>query len=78
MIVIVYDVDLNTGCFEYLYLTGISIKLSLLNVELLFSICISIYFNIICMRKYVIKRLLITSVTQVHGLIINNDYNSYD
>ena len=35
----------------------------------------SIYFNIIGIRKYVIKRLYITSVTQFHGLVISNDYN---
>ena len=32
-----------------------------------------IYFNIIGIRKYVIKRLYITSVTQFHGLAISND-----
>ena len=35
----------------------------------------SIYFNIIGIRKYVIKRLYITSVTQFLGLVISNDYN---
>ena len=44
--------------------------------ELLFSICISIYFSIIDIRKYVIERLYITSVTQVHGLVISNAYNN--
>ena len=33
----------------------------------------SIYFNIIGIRKYVIKRLYIASVKQFHRLIISND-----
>ena len=37
--------------FEYLYLKGTYILLS----PLLFSICISMYFSIIRIRKYVIK-----------------------
>ena len=44
--------------------------------ELLFSKKMSIYFNIIGIRKYVIKRLYITSVTQFHELVINNDCNT--
>ena len=43
--------------------------------ELLFSICMSIYFSSIGIRKYVIKRLYIASVTQVNGLVISNDFN---
>ena len=60
--------------FEHLFLIGIFIKWCH-KCELLFSICMSIYFSIIDIRKYVIKRLYITSVTQVHGLVISNDYN---
>ena len=52
------------------------VKLSRLNVKLLFSICSSIYFSIISTKKYEINRLFISSVTQVHVLIISNDYNS--
>ena len=37
------------------------IKFSYLNVNLLLSICISIYFSSICIRKYMIKRVFITS-----------------
>ena len=33
----------------------------------------SIYFDIIGIKKYVIKRLYITSVTQFHRLVISND-----
>ena len=36
----------------------------------------SIYFNIIGIRKYVIKRLYITSVTQFNELVISNDCNT--
>ena len=36
----------------------------------------SIYFNIIGIRIYVIKRLYITSVTQFHELVIRNDCNT--
>ena len=36
----------------------------------------SIVFNIIGIRKYVIKRLYITSVTQFHELVISNDCNT--
>ena len=52
------------------------IKLSCINVKLLFYICITIHFSIICIRKYAKKRLFITSVTQVHGLVNSNDYYS--
>ena len=37
--------------------------------ELLFSICMSIYFSIIDIRKYVIKRLYITSVNKSMDLL---------
>ena len=69
---------MNTDCFLIFIFnrSGIFIKLSHLNVNYFFSICMSIYFNIIDIRKYVIKRLYITSVTQVHGLVSSNDYNS--
>ena len=40
-------------------------NLSHLNVKLLFSVCISIYFSI----------LFTAYVTQVHRLDISNDYN---
>ena len=40
-----------------------------LKCELLCSICMFIYFSIIDIRKYMIKRLYITSVTQVHDLL---------
>ena len=53
--------------FECLYSIGTFVKLSHLNVKLLFSICISIYFSITRIRKYVIKRFFITSVPQVNG-----------
>ena len=46
--------------------------------ELLFFICISIYFSIKGIRKYVIKRLYITYVAQVNDLVSSNDYNFYD
>ena len=36
----------------------------------------SIYFDIIGIRKYVIKRLYITSVAQFHELVIGNDCNT--
>ena len=39
---------------EYLYLIGTFISLSQLKVKLLFSICITIYFGIIDIGKYVI------------------------
>ena len=35
----------------------------------------SIYFNIIGIRKYVIKRLYITYVAQFQGLVISSDCN---
>ena len=57
--------------FEFLYLILTFIKLINLNVKLLFSICISLYFSIIRIRKYVIKRVFITSVTQVNALVIS-------
>ena len=41
--------------FEYSYFIGTFIKLSHLNVKLLFSICISIHFKIIRIRKYMIN-----------------------
>ena len=41
---LVCEVGLKKIGFEYLYLIGTSIKLSHLNVKLLFSICFSIYF----------------------------------
>ena len=45
--------------------------------ELLFSKKMSISFNIIGIRKYVIKkRLYIKSVTQFHELVISNDCNT--
>ena len=62
--------------FEYLYSIGTFIKLPDLNVKLLFCICISIYFSIIRIRKFVIKCKFITAVTQVHVIVIRNDYNS--
>ena len=48
--------------------------------ELLFSIFMSIYFSIIDIRKYVIKKIINTrtSVTQVHGLVFSNDNNNLD
>ena len=62
--------------FDYLYFIGIFIKLSHLNdSELLFSICMFICSSIKGIKKYLIKkRLYITSVTHVHGLVISNDY----
>ena len=61
--------------FELLYLIGTFIKLCHLNESYYFSIYMSIYFNVIGIRKYVIKRLYITSATQFNGLVISNDYN---
>ena len=69
---IVCEVDLKKDWFEYLYLIGTFNS----NAKLLFSICISTYFSIIHITKYLIKILLITSVTQVYGLVISYDYNS--
>ena len=43
--------------------------------ELLFSIYMPTYFSVIGIRKYVVKRLYLTYVTQFHGLDISNDYN---
>ena len=40
-------------------------------MKLLFSSGISIYFSIIRIRKYVIKRFFITSVTQIHVVAIS-------
>ena len=48
---------------------GTFMKLSNLIVKLVFSNCISIYFSIIRVRINVIKRLFITTVTQVHGRV---------
>ena len=42
----------------------------------MFSICISIYFSIIGIRKYVIIILYVTSVALVHRLFISNEYKS--
>ena len=36
----------------------------------------SIYFNIIGIRKYVIKKIIYTSVLQFHELVISNDCNT--
>ena len=62
MIDIVSEFYLNKD-FEYLYSVGGFIKLSHLNVKLLFSICISIYFGIIrIIMKYVIKYKIIYKI----------------
>ena len=50
MIDIVFEVTRIKIGFEYLYLIGTFIKLSHLNVKLLFSICIFIYLSIIRIR----------------------------
>ena len=76
MIYTVCEVDLNKYLFCIFIFNRNIIKLFHLNVKLLFSICISLYFSIMRIRKYVIKILFITSVAQVHGLVITNDYNS--
>ena len=49
---IVCEVDLNKVSSKYLHLTGTFIKVSCLNMKLLFSIYISIYFSIRRIRKY--------------------------
>ena len=56
--------------FEYLRLTGTFIKLSCLIVMQLFSICISFYFSIIRIRKYVEKDYLEYLQQMSMGLII--------
>ena len=54
MIYIVYEAGLNKDWFKIFIFNRKYIKLSPLNVKILFSIYISIYFTIIRIRKYVI------------------------
>ena len=67
------DGDLNKDCFWIIIFNRNIYEIVSFKWELLFSIYMSIYFNIIGIKKYVIKRLYITSVTQFHWLVISND-----
>ena len=60
MIDIEYENELDE--FEYLHLTGIFINVSRLDVTLSFSICVSMYFSIIGIRKYVGKNPFIYNI----------------
>ena len=66
---------MNKDCFGIIIFNRNIYQIVSFKCEVLLSIYMSIYLSIIGIRKYVIKRLYITTVTQFHGLVISSDYN---
>ena len=55
--------------FKYLHLTAIFIKVStLLICETIYSLCVSLYFSIIRIRKYLKNTFILNILEKVHGL----------